>query len=199
MLCNFYPNPFKRLKQVYCYSLYDLVSEYPHQDMPTLSQIFSRFSIPSTTNTLEEELFTHIYGRYWKEFCLFTEEEIGTSESEVVEAWYPLILKMYNIIQWTKQKYETLISYYTSNLTKLMDGVEASSRGTSRFNDTPQGSGDYSDDPHTSSINQNETKYEDDKDTKVQRLKEIQDKMSNIMLDWVKEFDKLFINCCEVY
>ena len=199
MLNDFYPNPFKRLQKVYCYLLSDFIQERPHGDMPTLTQVFSRIGIVYTASTLENELFIHVYDRYWREYCLFTENEVGTSEAEVVEAWFPFWLKFYNILQWTKEKYETLISYYRGNLTKLMDDVKTTSRGTSRFNDTPQGSGDFSDDPHTSSINQNNSTYEDEKDTKVQRLREIQDKMNNVMLDWVNEFDKLFVHESEIY
>lgn len=196
---NFYPNPFKRLQQVYCYNLYDFTEELPHGDLPSLTQVLTRMGISYTASTLEEELFDHVYDRYWKEYCLFTEKEIGTSESEVVQAWFPFWLRFYNILQWTKEKYETLITYYRSNLTKLMDDVVTTSDGMSRFNDTPQNTGDFSDDSHSSSINQNESTFHDEKDTKVQRLKEIQDKMSNIMLDWVNEFDKLFVHESEIY
>ena len=100
--------------------------------------------------------------------------------------------KVGNIMSWwssSSEKYSLLIQNLEANKTKLLDDVKSSS--TSRFNDTPQNSGDFSDDPHTSTITK--TENSSNVGTMMQRLNEIEDKIKQLYLDWSDEFRKFII------
>lgn len=72
-----------------------------------------------------------------------------------------------------------LIQNLNNNKTKLLDDVKSSS--TSRFNDTPQNSGDFSDDQHTSNLTT--TISSSNVGTMMQRLNEIEDNIKQLYID----------------
>ena len=72
-----------------------------------------------------------------------------------------------------------LIQNLNNNKAKLLDDVKSSS--TSRFNDTPQNSGDFSDDNHTSNITT--TTSSSNVGTMMQRLNEIEDNIKQLYID----------------
>ena len=82
-----------------------------------------------------------------------------------------------------------LIQNFENNKAKLLDDVKSSS--VARFNDTPQNSGDFSDDQHTSNITT--TTSSSNVGTMMQRLNEIEDKIKQLYLDWSNEFRKFII------
>ena len=82
-----------------------------------------------------------------------------------------------------------LIQNLTANKSKLLDDVKSSS--VARFNDTPQNSGDFSDDQHTSNITT--TTSSSNVGTMMQRLNEIEDNIKQLYIDWSNEFRKFII------
>ena len=100
--------------------------------------------------------------------------------------------KVGQIMAWwqsSSEKYSMLIQNLTANKNKLLDDVKSSS--TSRFNDTPQNSGDFSDDAHTSTITK--TENSSNVGTMMQRLNEIEDNIKQLYIDWSNEFRKFII------
>lgn len=97
------------------------------------------------------------------------------------------------IISMTYDKYATLLNIYSTNLSKLMDGIKSTQSSTSRYNDTPQESGEYDDEDHTTSLTIGSGESTTEGASKIARIKEIQTSFDNVMLEWVKEFDRLFI------
>ena len=87
------------------------------------------------------------------------------------------------------EKYSMLIQNLNANKTKLLDDVKSSS--IARFNDTPQNSGDFSDDQHTSNITT--TTNSSNVGTMMQRLNEIEDNIKQLYIDWSDEFRKFII------
>ena len=87
------------------------------------------------------------------------------------------------------EKYSMLIQNLNANKTKLLDDVKSSS--IARFNDTPQNSGDFSDDNHTSNITT--TTNSSNVGTMMQRLNEIEDNIKQLYIDWSDEFRKFII------
>ena len=77
------------------------------------------------------------------------------------------------------EKYSLLIQNLNNNKSKLLDDVKSSS--IARFNDTPQNSGDFSDDNHTSNITK--TENSSNVGTMMQRLNEIEDNIKQLYLD----------------
>ena len=82
-----------------------------------------------------------------------------------------------------------LIQNFENNKQKLLDDVKSSS--VARFNDTPQNSGDFSDDQHTSNITT--TTSSSNVGTMMQRLNEIGDNIKQLYIDWSNEFRKFII------
>lgn len=100
--------------------------------------------------------------------------------------------KVGQIMAWwisSTEKYSMLIQNLTNNKQKLLDDVKSTS--ISRFNDTPQNSGDFSDDQHTSTVTK--TENSSNVGTMMARLNEIEDNIKQLYIDWSNEFRKFII------
>lgn len=103
------------------------------------------------------------YSNFWRQFC--------------------------NVYRSTQEKYVKLLTLYTAQQTHLMDELESTVE--SRFNDTPQNGGDWSNDQHTSTITSTTTSA--DPTTVMARLDEIANLYRDLVADWAEEFAPLFI------
>ena len=119
----------------------------------------------------------YIWPRFYQEFVIYTDSDESESFVEKFAR-----TKVGQIIAWwisSSEKYVMLIQNLEANKSKLLDDVKSSS--TSRFNDTPQNSGDFSDDQHTSNITKTESSS--NVGTMMQRLNEIEDNIKQLYLD----------------
>lgn len=94
-----------------------------------------------------------------------------------------------SIAQATGDKYIKLINLYAEKEAALMDAIKQTS--ISKFNDTPQDSGDYSTDPYVSNLTK--ATSEVDGATVMSRLAEVRDEWDNVYREWVREFHNIFI------
>ena len=203
--------------------------------------VFSGYAIgiPSTTDIPEDYidkdvhcLFSLVFYRYWNEYVLESEiEYTGTNPpEELMDEFRMFISRFINILEFTWKKYTTILAAYESNKNKLMDRLQKiidgevnnsgyqthevsnSASGTRRDNDTPQDSGTFDDDSHTSFISEDESsssglqtrrdglKMENDvteswDDTSIiERIEKIESKYQLTMKKWVDEFGVLFID-----
>lgn len=158
-----------------------------------------------------DELLFLIYNRYYDEYIFSSEKnyENEADKSELQELFKKFMSKFMNILQFTYPKYSVLLKGYEDEENKLLgmlkrnSHIEGSGTGTSkrRDNDTPQDSGTFEDNLHTSFFTQGDDSNEMESDTTeewdneplMDRLKRIQDSYKSIMLDWVNEFEILFI------
>ena len=141
-----------------------------------------------TTFTETEESQTcfrfYIWPRFYNEAIIYTDsdeyenffEKFCRTKTGQIMSWW----------QSSSEKYVMLIQNLTNNKQKLLDDVKSSS--TSRFNDTPQNSGDFSDDQHTSTVTK--TENSSNAGTMMQRLNEIEDNIKQLYIDWSNEFRK---------
>ena len=129
----------------------------------------------------------HIWPRFYQEFVIyidsdetedFTEKFARTKVGQIMSWW-----------QSSSEKYSLLIQNLTANKSKLLDDVKSAS--ISRFNDTPQNSGDFSDDQHTSTVTK--TENSSNVGTMMARLNEIEDNIKQLYMDWSNEFRKFII------
>lgn len=146
-------------------------------------------TIPVTTEITESEncFREYIWPRFYQEAIIYVDLD---KNEDFVEKFCRT--KVGQIMSWwtsSSEKYSLLIQNLSNNKAKLLDDVKSSS--TSRFNDTPQNSGDFSDDPHTSTITK--TENSSNVGTMMQRLNEIEDKIKQLYLDWSDEFRKFII------
>ena len=138
---------------------------------------FTLFSV--FTETVESQVCfrEYIWPRFYQEAIIYTD----TDETEdFIEKFCRT--KVGQIFAWFKastEKYGLLIQNLTANKSKLLDDVKSSS--VARFNDTPQNSGDFSDDQHTSNITT--TTSSSNVGTMMQRLNEIEDNIKQLYID----------------
>ena len=129
----------------------------------------------------------YIWPRFYQEAIIyadldknedFVEKFARTKVGEIMSWWISSI-----------DKYSLLIQNLEANKNKLLDDVKSAS--ISRFNDTPQNSGDFSDDQHTSTVTK--TENSSNVGTMMARLNEIEDNIKQLYIDWSNEFRKFII------
>ena len=147
----------------------------------------------TTRGTLTDtnEMLTCFHDYIWPRFYQETIIYVDSDESEDFVKKFART-KVGQIISWwlsSSEKYSMLIQNLEANKTKLLDDVKSSS--IARFNDTPQNSGDFSDDQHTSTVTKTESST--NVGTMMARLNEIEDNIKQLYIDWSNEFRKFII------
>ena len=140
------------------------------------------------TNTNYPKVIDLVIKRFKDEYAIVTKEDSLTNDDK-----YKFIDKLLNILEMTAPRYLSLLDSYSAAEEHLLDPVGIKSTGITRFNDTPQDEGDFANDEHTTNLTQFDNSTENDLDTKMGRIKEINDNYRNILLDWSNEFHSLFI------
>lgn len=161
----------------------------------------SLYQVPSdlaTNESVYNELAGLIYGRYFNEYIIkidkWPNEEVTNDDiTEAMSKWgYRFISKL----NMTYEYYMTLVNFYRSAKANLMDDVESTSSNKIKFNDTPQNAntdGKYEGDDYINQFTKTEGLTKTQLTSKINRLREIQDGYKNVMADWVKEFEMLFM------
>lgn len=129
----------------------------------------------------------YIWPRFYQEAVIYTDSD---EDEDFVKKFART--KVGQIFAWwlsSSEKYSMLIQNLNNNKSKLLDDVKSAS--ISRFNDTPQNSGDFSDDQHTSTVTK--TENSSNVSTMMARLNEIEDNIKQLYIDWSNEFRKFII------
>ena len=161
----------------------------------------SGYQLPSdlTSNAaIYNELAGLIYGRYYDEYMIkivkMPDEEITNDDvGEAITKWGNRFISKLNM---TYEYYVPLLTMYRNAKANLMDDVESTSSNKIKFNDTPQNantSGVYEGDDYINQFTKTEGLTKTQLTSKINRLREIQDGYKNVMADWVKEFEMLFM------
>lgn len=178
----------------------------------TLSEFFTDDLI----NQIINALITIVYYRhdedYFWELIMPVDQDMELEQADFKYA----IKKLMNVLDLTIPKYIPMLQQnewastcpITPNVDESAEETSGDnhleSKGENRFNDTPQNTGVYGDDPHTTNINEN--KNEDDGDfsskskktnstnigTLMSRLTEMYSNFKSIILEWSNEFNQLF-------
>lgn len=148
---------------------------------------FTLFSVFAETDKSQVCFREYIWPRFYNEAIIYVDSD---EDEDFVKKFCRT--KVGQIFAWLKastEKYGLLIQNLEANKNKLLDDVKSSS--ISRFNDTPQNSGDFSDDQHTSTVTK--TENSSNVGTMMQRLNEIEDNIKQLYIDWSNEFRKFII------
>ena len=129
----------------------------------------------------------YIWPRFYQEAIIYA--DLDKNEDFVEKFCRTKVGQIMSWWQSSSEKYSLLIQNLTANKTKLLDDVKSAS--ISRFNDTPQNSGDFSDDQHTSTVTK--TENSSNVGTMMARLNEIEDNIKQLYIDWSNEFRKFII------
>lgn len=152
----------------------------------------------SLTDTNIESFWQRIVANYDNDFvvkitCLSYDIP---SSVDVIEGLIQWAYRVLNFIAQTEEYYLSLLSLYASAKTDLMSDIKALSKNKVKFNDTPQNPNDddaYEGDDYITHFTSTEGETSSPLMTKMMRLKEIQDNYHNVMADWVKKAECLFI------
>ena len=155
----------------------------------TLSEIGSLSGGSWTWTNYVASVINNVYQLHHENFCVFSDVEL-TSVSEQAKLF---MMKFLTLLNQTAFRYKSLLSAYDTEKTKLLDKLETINTGLAKFNDTPQGSGDYADDTHTTNLTRTTSTTSTEVMTPIQRLKEIQDSFSDVLARWSEEFNNLFL------
>lgn len=145
---------------------------------------FTLFSAFTETDESQICFRDYIWPRFYQEAIIYVDSD---EDEDLLKKFART--KVGQIFAWLKasaDKYVMLIRNLNNNKAKLLDDVKSVS--TSRFNDTPQNSGDFSDDNHTSTVTK--TENSSNVGTMMSRLNEIEDNIKQLYIDWSNEFRK---------
>lgn len=154
-----------------------------------LSPVITGYGLSITwTNSNYPLVLDLVVKRFKDMYCFYTNSEDYPTDEAI-----NFIDKLLNLLYMTSPRYLKLLSIYAAADTTLLDPVEITSSGTTRFNDTPQDSGDFATDSHTTNITEDSRTTSNDLDTKMGRIREIESNYNNILLNWSNEFESLFL------
>lgn len=139
---------------------------------------------------LREFLCLYFLPRYWYECILPHGDE--DSEAAKMDCYRRFFNRFMQMLISTYNKYLPIIKAYKEKENLLMARLGSETRSISRFNDTPQEGGDFSDEQHTTTANTGETTTESDYETPMARLKQIRDNYENLYNAWASDFDRMF-------
>lgn len=141
--------------------------------------------------TYFEKLWQLIYSRYRKHYCIRVDEEIErfSYNENVIE----FFINYLNIWIFTKDKYIKILEIYEANKDDLLKQISTSSSFVNRYNDTPQDEGVFDSDEHTTNLTEGTNTSSSDGNTIMARIDEISRSYELVILRWVDEFDKLFL------
>lgn len=146
-----------------------------------------RINLIVTTESVLK-LWQYVCSRFINEYIL-----IDDTKSDYKEFTTPFLRKVLNILNGSYDRYNAIYDAFETQKSKLLNTIKTTQLGSAKFNDTPQGNGDYSDDTHTTNITLTKGETESDNLTPVMRLKEIEDSLNDILFNWSKEFEKIFV------
>ena len=148
---------------------------------------YSRYTGFTETTESNKCFKEYIWPRFYQEAVIYADLDENEDFLEKL-----CRTKVGQIMSWwmsSTEKYSMLIQNLEANKNKLLDDVKSTS--ISRFNDTPQNSGDFSDDQHTSTATK--TENSSNVGTMMARLNEIEDNIKQLYIDWSNEFRKFVI------
>lgn len=136
------------------------------------------------------ELMTYFFARYSNHAVCIHKEETLTSYVAM-----NFIIRLLNKVNLTWDYYYNLLTLYRANINELMSDVTATTRQRQVYNDTPQleGVDKYEGDDYATNITLGEGESTSPMNTKIMRLKEIQDHYKRVLEDWVDELECVVI------
>lgn len=141
------------------------------------------------------QLIRLIYAEYFDEFIVkkligIYEDETAVvlSTNEKKEVWRHFV-ELFNM---TAPRFIPLLKSYKANESSPIAQISSTTTGLNRFNDTPQEDGDFANDSHSTTVNQNEVNVLADSGSVAQRLDELYKNWRSVLRDWTYEFRCLF-------
>lgn len=187
------------------YTLEDLIVGITEQPItkidatPTFYNVFKEYLNESSATYWNDRngkvLFELIFNLHYRDYVIISKNEIQTV-AEFKASARDFVFSFYGIYKRESGYYDTLLSYYSTQKLHLLDKLSRETHGGNQFNDTPQEYDieTFADDGHATNVNiTHATESYDDTDA-MTRLKKIQDSYRDLMTEYAKKFDTLFIS-----
>lgn len=173
----------------------DLTNQNPNNlNDEFVNEVFSKIDYEFNHDSKFDELFKKLFNKYYNSIIceLSFLADFETSPTKIAcSYWMNSIIEVYNE---TYEKYETIIDIYKDSINRLMDMVKATNTSKIYVNDTPQNEGGvFEETTFTSQFSKNENVIEDEKESKIDRIRKIQDSLKNLWREWLHEFRQCFI------
>lgn len=156
-----------------------------------------------------KELLNKVIERFYEWNCFeIIECPFKDSDSDINKKTVEFFTRFLNIYNNTYDKYYTLLNNLNNLKNSLISGKQivfesdttASGSGLNRFNDTPQESGTFEDDPHTTNLTETTTSNTSGTDStttnndlyNIEKLELLNNKYVDVMTLWSNEFRRLF-------
>lgn len=142
-----------------------------------------------------QNFVNYLFKEYGHSYCVVAKDD--TAEN-LVKASITFLDDLMNKFFETYDKYAQMFEYYETLKGNLLKGVKSTTSGqnVSKFKDTPQGAVTLETlgDDYNSNVNTYDSKstFEDDRETPVERLQEIENKLSNLYGEWAYNFKMFF-------
>lgn len=137
---------------------------------------------------LLEFLVQYLFPKYWFLYVY----PCGDSESDSAKVYKSFFNRFSQLIIATWGKYAPIIKAFKEKEGNLLARLGSESTNLTRFNDTPQNTGDFKDEAHTTTATQSTNETSSDYETPINRLAEIREKFENVYNAWAQDFDILF-------
>ena len=138
---------------------------------------------PQTVKLLQE----YIWPQFWDAVITYSDEDLD--KEGIIQLWKHKKSKIYRWINESTEVYTVLIANLEAQKNKLLDTIKSTSE--TKFNDTPQEPGFFTEDNFTSNITATSTAT--DAGTPIARLKEIEDNLRSLYGRWANEFSRFII------
>lgn len=162
----------------------------------------ANYQLPSdlSTNTaVYNELISLIFARYGDKCVarivkpMWKEDPTTEEMQKAIKEWR---FSLVSLLCMNYEYYSPILAFYRAAKSDMMNDIKATSKNTVKFNDTPQNNNStsvYEGDNYLTHFTKTENETSSPLTSKIMRLKEIQDNYKNVMADWVKEFERIFI------
>lgn len=184
-------------------TLTDIAGDVINRDV--FQELFSDWctSVPAIAEQFSDvittigELYSDWYVGYKDKAITWGVLPSDLTEEEVDKIKEKFVRKFASVYRFTEEKYMVLLNLYGEHRNKILKRLDStvSKELTHKVNDTPQNSGHFELEDYTSiyeATNEN-TKTVNNPETLMTMLSEVEDKYMNVIGDWVKEFEHLFI------
>lgn len=140
------------------------------------------------TNENYSKVLDLVVKRFHDHYCFST-----MSSEFSIEKQRNFIAKLLTILEMTSPRYLKLLEVYNEAKDELLSPVKIETNRLTRFNDTPQDEGDFANDEHTTNLTEDTGTTNNDLDSKMGRIREIESYYNNLLLNWSNEFESIFL------
>ena len=142
-------------------------------------------NITGKTEIINEFIKNYVFPimAYENVIIIDVDEDKNSKCLELLGKMYRWILKTYDVHKLMLDKYESVKNDLVDNVDELI------SNSINKYNDTPQGEGDFSGDNHATNVTISQTTTSNpQKKTNIEKLVLINEKLKNIYEEWAQKF-----------